>query len=185
MKILKTTPAKHKAAIDKLKERRKNEPWQEDNRKLDNAIRDYTTHMNKCGFGKTIIDIGCGRQYLKECLPKNIEYIGIDCFPAEGYELKTTDLKVEDDFFADTFEADTIVAFAVLDNCLDFDKAITNMKKVATKNIIILTGIGIPVDQYHTLRLELEDFDQKFIGWKNTVREMVSPKVWLLNFEKP
>jgi hypothetical protein len=184
MSKLRVTPKQHKAAIDRLKDRRKNEPWQEDNRKLDNAIRDYTTHLNKCGYGASIIDVGCGRQYLKRCLPDGILYLGIDAFPAEGYEDITTTLAIEDEF-AKAYEAETVVAFAVLDNCRDFDKAIENMKEVATRNVIILTGIGIDPDQYHTMRLELSDFDSRFEGWENTVREEISPKVWLLNFVKP
>jgi len=75
-------------------------------------------------------------------------------------------------------------SFAVLDNCLDFDKAIHNMKQIAQKNIIILTGIGIDVDQYHTLRLEMNDFDSRFTDWNCTHREQIAPKVWLLNYER-
>lgn len=79
---------------------------------------------------------------------------------------------------------DTVCAFAVLDNCLDFDLAIKAMKKIAGKNIIILTGIGIDVDKYHTHRLEMIDFDSRFTDWRCTHREEIAPKVWLLNYER-
>lgn len=181
---LETTPEKHEAAINALKERRKNEPWKEDNRKLDNTIRDYRTHLNKCGIGTSIIDVGCGRQYLKECLPPYIKYIGVDAFPADGYEDVTYKMKAEEQIFT-MFVADTVVAFAVLDNCQNFHQAIKNMKLVANRNIIILTGIGIEPDEYHTMRLELSDFDDAFSDWPCTYKEEVSPKVWLLNFKKP
>lgn len=184
MSKLKVTPERHKSAIDQLKARRKNEPWQEDNRKLDNAIRDYTTHLNKCGYGASIMDVGCGRQYLKRCIPEDVLYLGIDAFPAEGYEDVTTAIAIEEEF-AKMYEAETVVAFAVLDNCRDFDLAIANMQEIAQRNIIILTGIGIDPDKYHTMRLEFSDFDSRFAGWENTIREEVSPKVWLLNFMKP
>ena len=72
----------------------------------------------------------------------------------------------------------------MLDNCLDFDKACENMKKIAKKNIIILTGIGIDVDPLHTFRLEHSDFERCFSDWRCTHREEIAPKVWLLNYEK-
>ncbi len=166
-----------------LKERRKLESTNDDNLKLDNTIRDYQTHLYKCGFGSSILDVGCGRQFLKQCLPKKIKYIGIDAFPAEGFEDVTLPIAIESNEALELSE-DTICAFAVLDNCLDFDLAIKNMKKIARQNIIILTGIGIEVDQYHTLKLELEDFDSRFTDWTCTHREELFPKVWLLNFDK-
>jgi hypothetical protein len=73
---------------------------------------------------------------------------------------------------------------AVLDNCLDFDKAIENIKQIAQKNVIILTGIDIEVDQYHTFKLQLEDFDSRFKDWNNTHREELTPKVWLLCYNR-
>jgi hypothetical protein len=73
---------------------------------------------------------------------------------------------------------------AVLDNCRNFDKAIENIKQIAKKNVIILTGIDIEVDQYHTFKLQLEDFKYRFLDWNQTHYEELTPKVWLLCYSR-
>lgn len=166
-----------------LKERRKQNAGRSDNPTFQNPVSDYRLHLIKCGYGKSILDVGCGAQFLKTQIGEFTEYIGIDAFPAEGHETDTIELSIESNEVL-KYEADTVCAFAVLDNCLDFDKAIHNMKQIAQKNIIILTGIGIDVDQYHTLRLEMNDFDSRFTDWNCTHREQIAPKVWLLNYER-
>jgi len=155
-----------------------------DNPTYQNPVSDYKLHLIKCGYGKSIIDCGCGRQFLKTQIEGQTHYIGVDAFPAEGYEETTLPIAVESDEFLE-LSADTVCAFAVLDNCLDFDKFIANMKKVARKNIIILTGIGIDPDEKHTFRLEMHDFDSRFTDWKCTHREEIVPKVFLLNYDRP
>lgn len=167
-----------------LKARRKQSKTVSDNPTYQNPVSDYKLHLIKCGYGASIIDCGCGAQFLKTQITERTHYIPVDAFPAEGYEATTLPIAIESTEFLQ-LSADTVVAFAVLDNCLDFDLAIKNMKQVAKKNIIILTGIGIEVDKYHTHRLEMEDFYSRFTDWKCTHREEIVPKVWLLNFDRP
>jgi len=97
-------------------------------------------------------------------------------------------MKIEDedaiDLFKYTYSVDTICAFAVMDGCLDFDKAILNMKLIAQKNIVFLTGVDIPRDKYHTMELTLNDFDSRFTEWKQGYREELMPQVWLLEYLK-
>lgn len=164
-------------ATENLNKRRKSVGHADDNRSLDNAIRDYKSHLNKCGVGNSVLDIGCGSQFLKQCLDEVVEYVGIDAFPiVDG----TIHLAIEDIDEETTGFFDTVCAFAVLDNCRDFYLACENMKRIARKNVIILTGIGIEVDQYHTHKLEHEHFDKAFADWDCTHKEEISPKVWLL-----
>lgn len=170
-------------ATANLKARRKLQKTVSDNPTYQNPVADYRLHLIKCGYGKSILDVGCGAQFLKTQIPASIEYVGIDAFPAEGYEDKTYPFSIES-VGASFIRVDTVCAFAVLDNCLDFDRAIFNMKEIARKNIIILTGIDIPVDQYHTFCLQMSDFDSRFTDWKCTHREEIVPKVWLLNYER-
>ena len=165
-----------------LKARRKQREGISDNPTFQNPIADYKLHLIKCGYGRSILDVGCGAQFLKTQIEGKTVYIGIDAFPAEGYELITHKSSIEDCI---SFDVDTVCAFAVLDNCLDFDKACEKMKQFARKNIIILTGIGIPVDSFHTFRLEHSDFDRMFTDWKCTHREEIVPKVFLLNYDRP
>lgn len=142
-------------------------------------LSDYRSHLVKAGYGSTVLDVGCGSQYLKTVLPKDVKYIGLDAFPIEGVDCihsAIEDLK--------GWEFDTVVAFAVLDNCRDFKQACEVMKQTAKKNIVILTGIGIEVDQYHTFKLEMSDFDEAFKDMKCTYKQELTPKVWLLNYQK-
>lgn len=166
-------------ATENLNERRKTRGTANDNVKLDNVIRDYKSHLIKGNVGKSVLDVGCGGQFLKECLPKNTKYIGIDAFPIVE---DTVQVAIED--LNGAIEVDTVCAFAVLDNCMDFFKACENMKRSARKNIIILTGIGIEVDKYHTFKLEHEHFDKAFGDWTCTHKEELTPKVWLLCYQR-
>lgn len=151
----------------------------DDNRKLDSPIRDYASHLRKCGHGFSVLDVGCGSQHLRTCLPDTVEYIGIDAFPVEGTD--TIKMEVEE---MEGIEVDTVVAFAVLDNCRDFFQACDRMKVCARQNIIILTGMDIEVDQYHTFNLQREHFKLAFHDWHCSHEEQIAPKVWLLNYQR-
>jgi hypothetical protein len=164
-----------------LRSRRVVQGHNDDNRTLINDIRDYETHLNKCGYGSSVLDVGCGGQYLKGCLPPEVDYIGIDAFPIAGLDIEK--IAIEDDEVL-SISVDTVCCMAVLDNCLDFDKAIENIKKIAKKNVIILTGIDIEVDQYHTFKLQLSDFQERFKDWSQTHFEELQPKVWLLCYSR-
>ena len=145
--------------------------------------KDYISYIEKCGVGKSVLDVGCGSQTLRLCLPEGTIYKGLDAFPIAN--TNTYDMAIEEVNWKDG-SIDTICAFAVLDNCRDFYKACANMIRLANKNIIILTGIGIDVDKFHTFRLEFEHFDKAFkdSGFELTVKENLYTKVWLLNYQK-
>jgi len=139
---------------------------------------DYTSHLNKCGFGKSVLDVGCGSQYLKSCLPEDVTYVGVDAFPIVS---NTIECAIED---LVGLKVDTVCAYAVLDNCREFYKACDSMKRIAQKNISILTGIGIEPDQFHTFKIEFSNLDEAFKGWTLTHKEEIVPKVWLINYQK-
>ena len=162
-------------ATENLRQRQAQRGHLDDNRTAPNVLRDYKLHLMKCGYGESILDVGCGSQFLKTQIPEHINYIGLDAFPIEG--IPTVKGNIET---IEGIEVDTVCCMAVLDNCLDFDKAITNLKKIAQKNVIILTGIDIEVDQYHTFKLQLSDFSRMFEDMELTYFEELQPKVWLL-----
>lgn len=147
--------------------------------KITGASSDYGTYINKCGFGKSILDVGCGAQHLKECLPDGFDYIGLDAFPLSGIDCINTPIEQ-----LTGLKVDTVVAFAVLDNCLDFDKACEVMIEAANLNIIILTSIGVKIDKFHTFELNHRDFKMAFKSCTLTYAEEISNKVWLLNYQK-
>jgi ubiquinone/menaquinone biosynthesis C-methylase UbiE len=145
-------------------------------------IRDYAMHLSKVYVGQTLLDIGCGAMHLKDCVPEGVQYAGMDAFPVN--DKVAFPHAIEDSPLPDN-SYDTVCAFAVLDNCLDFDKAIANMKRIAARNVVILTGVDIEVDKFHTFKLQLEDFDSRFSDWKQGYRENLATKVWLLEYKKP
>ena len=178
---MKATQEAWKSATANLRIRQIERGTLDDNRELPNTLRDYRLHIQKCGVGKSVLDVGCGNQFLKTQLPIGTKYVGIDAFPIDGID--TIEMSIEDDK-ATKLRVATVCCMAVLDNCLDFNKAIENIKKIAKKNVIILTGIDIEVDQYHTLKLQLEDFKNVFSDWNQTHYEELEPKVWLLCYSR-
>ena len=145
-------------------------------------VRDYAAHLSKCYVGESLLDVGCGDQFIKKCISPEVRYIGLDAFPISN---DTFEGNIESDEAVKLFEVETICAFAVMDNCQDFDKAIENMKLIATKNIIFLTGVNIEVDRFHTFKLQLSDFDYRFSDWNKTYAEEIVPKVWILEYTRP
>lgn len=178
---MKVDREKWEKATGELMERRKIQGHSDDNRAIDNVIRDYKTHLTKVFVGRSVLDVGCGGQFLRKCLPGHVHYIGIDAFTqGEG----VINCAIEDWNDVQHMNVDTVCAFAVLDNCRDFNAAIANMKALARKNIVILTGLGIEVDKYHTLKLEIEDFRCRFTDWKETYLEYLHPKVALIEYTR-
>lgn len=167
------------AAMSSLMQRRANTGYNLKNPKSD-PIGDYEKHMTKCNIGRSVLDVGCGHMVIKEFLPEGIAYTGIDPFPCvpEAVEMKIESCDYPDASF------DTVVCFAVLDGLNDFDKAMQNIKRIAAKNVFILTGVNIPVDKYHTFELTERDIDNALSGMKKTYREAFNPKVLLLEYSK-
>lgn len=149
----------------------------------------YCELLQKCYVGKTLLDVGCGNQQLKSCLSET-EYFGMDAFPIVEGTIEVAIDEINEFWFSHELNTsigkpiETVCAFAVLDGVRDFSLACQNMKLIAEKNIIILTGIGIEVDPLHTLKLELEDFRTEFHNWKETVCHIVSPKLYLLDYQR-
>lgn len=173
---MKADPKKWIQATENLKKRRST-----NTSSRISPASNYKLHLEKCGVGKSVLDVGCGTQYLKTCLPEGVEYYGLDAFPVDGLDLIACAIE---DVNEHMIQVDTVCAFAVLDNCLDFDLACENIKSIAKKNVIILTGIGIEVDEYHTFKLEHSDFSRCFSDWTLTHKEEIQPRVWLINYQK-
>ena len=167
-------------ATENLNHRRQFNGHNDDNIICENSVKDYKSHLQKIGIGKSILDVGCGSQFIRNCIDQNVQYFGMDAFPIVP---DTIESSIEDNRM-DSRSIDTVIAFAVLDNSRDFFKACYEMKRIAKKNIGILTGIDIDVDQYHTFKLQLSDFDKAFSDCECTHREEITPKVYLLCFQK-
>jgi len=145
---------------------------------------EYKKLISSVFIGNTVLDIGCGTCWAKNYIPKSSKYYGIDAISKpehKGLQIFSGSIEMFE-FGGKTF--DTLFVFAALDGMLDLKKAFENMKKIAAKNIVILTGINIDPDLYHT-HLITEDFiDQQMIGFDKTVRNQIHPKIVFLEYTK-
>ena len=170
-----------KEGIRNLNEKRAISPTFERRQNDAPAITDYENHLKKIKIGESLLDVGCGDCSIRKYLPLTTTYTGIDAFPINDIAIKAKieELESSDNSF------DTVVCFACLDGCQDLDKAIDNMKRIAKKNIYILTGIDIKVDKYHTFSISKKYLTDKFMDMEIGHEEMLHPKVLLIEFRKP
>lgn len=137
----------------------------------------YRNILSKVSVGAVVADIGCGNCYIKEVLPEGTAYYGFDPFPrlpdVLPYSLEAL-LNVE-------VWANTVFVLAALDNVQDLETSLKALKHIAVDNIVILTGIGIPPDQYHTVQIDCKDLTD-VLGEPAQEIE-ISPKVFLFEWK--
>lgn len=174
-----------KDRLDNLINRRKEVGHTNDNFRTESPVADYAAHMRKVHIGNTLLDVGCGSCYLKGCIPEEVKYYGLDAVPLSEDVFHGM---IEEDHVVNHFTLmktiDTVCAFAVMDGCQDFDLACQNIKRIAKRNVVFLTGIGIEADEFHTHKLEISDFNRNFNDWESTVWQ-IAPKVYLLEYRRP
>lgn len=154
----------------------------------------YEKLLSKVHIGDNVLDIGCGTGWLKSYLPPQTKYHGMDAFAMDIEALQGGIISGEimqgeiDNFNWTNFPEfeniiETIFVFAALDGMRDLDKAFENMKKMAWRNIVILTGINIEPDQYHTHLITLEYIRNQMKGWKETYyQEIMKDKIVFLEY---
>lgn len=146
-----------------------------------NGVDDYCSHINSVFIGKKTLDVGCGSMIIKKCLPKDVEYIGIDPYPNNDQVIK---MQVEDCTFADNY-FETVYCFAMLDNVIDLRKAIEQIKRICAKNVLILTGINIPPDKYHTVEITRYLLDNLFHPFTPNLVRQFHEKIILIEYKHP
>lgn len=151
------------------------------NRKTPPNLDLYRKIVSMVHVGYSALDAGCGQCHLEKCLPKSVFYAGIDPFPVGPDVEKMTAEELLNKKYKGLDLFDTVFMLAALDNVQDVSKALKGLKNVAAENIVILTGIGIPVDQNHTHTIERSDLIE-VLGEPFQEVEM-SPRVWLYEFK--
>lgn len=154
----------------------------------------YKELLKKVHIGQNVLDVGCGTAWLKGYLPSYVDYHGMDAFALDIPELRDGIISGEiieggiDIFDWNNFPEfekifNTIFCFAALDGMADLDKAISNMKRMARKNIVILTGINIQPDEFHTHLITLDYIRKRMSGWAETVcYEVMKDKIMFLEY---
>lgn len=143
---------------------------------------DYKSLLKKVFIGANVLDVGCGTCWLKNYLPKETKYVGLDAVHKKEHEL--FDVKIGEIEGVWGYKFDTLFVFAALDGMRDLSMAFEKMKSISQKNIVILTGINIEPDIYHTHLITEEFLDAQMEGWKKTTRVQVHPKIIFLEYTK-
>ena len=143
---------------------------------------DYKSLLKKVHIGKRVLDVGCGTCWLKNYLPKDTIYFGMDAY-VKGKDILTE--TIEDiEVLENVYNLETIFVFAALDGMRDLKLALSKMQYLSSKNIVILTGINIATDIYHTHLITEEFLDSQMEGWKKTTRVQVHPQIIFLEYTK-
>ncbi len=145
----------------------------------DKVIGNYRGHVNKCFIGKTVLDVGCGSMHLRGLMPEGIKYIGLDAFPVSD-EVVSADIES----YVPDEEIETVYCFAVLDGVHNITQTLENIQRIAKKNIVILTGINIKPDEYHTYEITESMLIGAFTKFKVSYKEYLAPKVILIEFTR-
>lgn len=146
----------------------------------------YKSLLKKVFIGKKVLDVGCGTMWLKKLLPEFTIYYGLDAFKLpEHTPREVINEKIEElDLNHYCEKVETIFVFAALDGMENLEIAFNKMKSISEKNIVILTGVNIVPDIYHTHLITEEFLDAQMEGWKKTTRVQVHPKIIFLEYTK-
>lgn len=137
----------------------------------------YQDILARVQIGSSVLDVGCGMQYVRNCLPPDVEYLGIDPYIRVTPTLRMTAEELTE-HAADSF--DTVLAFASLDNCMDLSAALKGIRHVAKRNVVIVTGINIEPDHLHTVMVTRKDLTD-VLGEPRQEIEL-TPNVFLFEF---
>jgi hypothetical protein len=79
---------------------------------------------------------------------------------------------------------DHVAVFAMLDSCQDLEATTHNIKRLAKKSVLILTGIDIEPDEYHTIKITKPLLDELMMadGWKIKMSNFLTPQVLLIEY---
>ena len=145
---------------------------------------DYKSLLKKVHIGKRVLDVGCGTCWLKNYLPKDTKYIGLDAIQRQEHSFVDVIIEDIENVFGMNNKFETLFVFAALDGMRDLEKAFDSMKNICAKNIVILTGINIEPDIYHTHLITEYYLDTQMNGWNKTTRVQVHPKIIFLEYTK-
>ena len=144
------------------------------------GVDDYAAHLSKIKIGKSVLDVGAYDGKLKNLLPEDVIYYGIDPFPKNDSIHKTT----IEEFGCHERAFDTVVMFASLDNVKDFKMAIEKIKHIADKNVLFLTGFNIEPDRYHTIKITEAMLIDEMKPFKVSYLHYFHPKIALIAFTR-
>lgn len=145
---------------------------------------DYKRLLKNVHIGQKVLDVGCGTMWLADYIPDTCYYHGIDAYIEESPRgFGFNQVSIEECVGGGEYY-NTLFVFAALDGMRDLFTAFQAMKELAFENIVILTGINIEPDLYHTHLITLDFIKEQMDGFKLTYEEFVHPKIVFLEFTK-
>ncbi len=117
---------------------------------------------------KSVVDLGCGKCWLKDILPADVKYIGVDYKPRECANNIVCDFNAGE--FPDVF-ADVIFCSGVLEYIEELPTFVDNI--CAITNRVILSYCS--TDFHGDLRF------RKYLGWKNHLSSIDMITLFLKN----
>ncbi len=141
-------------------------------------VNKYDSHVKKVNIGKKVLDIGCGSMIVKGYLSPDTEYTGIDAYPVNNNVVR---MKIEKLSYPDLW-FDTTIAFAVLDSVCHLDRALLQIGRVTKTNILILTGLNIKPNEFHTYMITEEILNTGLNQFRQGFKEFFGKNVALIEY---
>lgn len=146
--------------------------------KSQEPISQYDLHVRKIEVGKKVLDVGCGSMIIKGFLPPETDYTGIDAYPVNADVVK---MEIERCTYPELY-FDTTFAFAVLDSVYNLHWALKKIAKVTKTNILILTGLDIAPNKYHTFKVTEAILNDELTGFRQGYKEYFGKTVALIEY---
>jgi len=140
----------------------------------------YNKIVSMVHVGQSVLDCGCGQRHLANCLPSGTLYTGVDPFPIKGL-INEGEWGAEDGLTWRGNKWKTVFMLAALDNVQNVYLALKGLKNLASENIVILTGIGIKVDMFHTHQIDRKDLTD--VLGEPTLEVELSPRLFLFEWK--
>lgn len=144
---------------------------------------DYKTLLKKVHIGNLVLDVGCGTMWLKKMLPADCVYHGMDAFLPHIKD-ERSQMSIESMRGSKKAYYDTLFIFAALDGMRDLEQAFDGIRSITKKNVVILTGINIEPDRFHTHLITEELIANQMDGFRLTHRTQVHPKIVFLEYTR-
>jgi ubiquinone/menaquinone biosynthesis C-methylase UbiE len=140
--------------------------------------------------GSKVLDVGCADGAVRNCLPPDIEYFGVD--PKPGIDTPNIKEGVAEDIPFGDESFDYVISIASLFHFMNLEKAFSEMVRVLRSGgilamFVIIKGESDPDSKSHTFRLTHEIMDElaAMSGLGTAIKtEVPELKSWFYRWQK-
>jgi len=177
-----------------LEKRKAYEAWRDKNSGRYDGSPLYRRLLSEAGIEpwSLLLDVGCKDGKLKECLPPNVTYVGLDPFPFNVGERKDIFVGRAESIPFEASRFDVVTCFASIFHFQNLERAFQEMARVLRRSgmLVVLTVIRKPTDslsESHTFRIGFETMDRlaAVAGLRQlSATEVPEIKSWLYRYSK-